>query len=194
MDNDRSQSINVVTEYPEVAERLIEGYERWWQSIMEEGVNERYGYIRVGTLYENPCRISVHDLMTGKPGLSWHQYGAVKGAQATGILKIEFAEDGEYRISLRRFPRESGLCINETFPAKEKDLQLETAMPASIKSDFQEAYLYVADLEQTLKIEPGQAEVTFQGWIPAGRYNLEAQLIDSDNKVHPAYYIYIEKF
>ena len=160
---------------------------------MDEGVNERYAYIKVGTPNENPSRISSHDMYTGKHGRIWHQYGAVTASQASGKYKIEFVEDGKYSISLRRFPRESGLAINETFPAKEKELRLESVMPASVKSDFEQAYLYVADVQETVEIKPGQDEVTIKAWIPAGKYDMEAQLIDKDNRIHPPYYIYIEK-
>lgn len=63
----------------------------------------------------------------------------------------------------------------------------------NVKSDFDETYLYVANLERKTKIEAGQAVVTFKGNIPAGKYDMEAQLIDKDCRVHPAYYVYIEK-
>ena len=193
MNTDRSQTKNVIDQHPEVVEKLAEGYERWWQSFMDEGVNERYAYIKVGSPHENPSRISAHDMLTGKFNGMWHQYGAANAVQATGRWKIEFVEDGEYKISLCRFPRESGLGINETFPAQKKIVELDRTMPASEKSDFEKAYLYVADLEKSAKVEPGQKEVSFTATIPAGKYDMEAQLIDKDNRVHPAYYVYIEK-
>lgn len=193
MNENLSQTRNVIDQYPEVAARLAEGYERWWQSFMDEGVNERYGYIKVGSPYENPTRISAHDMLTGKLAQAWHQYGAVTASQATGRWKIEFVEDGEYTISLRRFPRESGLAINETFPAVEKTIEFDRVMPANEKSDFEQAFLYVADVQKSAMIMEGQDEVTFKVHLPAGKYDLEAQLIDKDKRVYPAYYLYIEK-
>lgn len=190
---DRSQTNNVIEQHPEVAARLAEGYEKWWSSIMSEGPNERYGYIKVGSPKENPSRISAHDMFTGKFGHVWHQYGAATASQATGRWKIEFVEDGEYSITLRRFPRESGLEINATFPEQEPQIELDRVFPASVKSDFETAYLYVASIAQSVKIEEGQAEVTFTGNVPAGKYDMEAQLIDKEGMVHPAYYVYIEK-
>lgn len=193
MSMDRGQKINVIDQYPEIKGRLAEGYERWWQSFMDEGVDQRYAYIKVGSSHENPSRISAHDMMTGKFGHVWHQYGAVTASQATGRWKIEFVEDGEYAITLRRFPRESGLTINATFPEQEPQIELDRVFPASVKSDFDEAYLYVANISKAIKIKEEQAEVTFTGKIPAGKYDMEAQLIDKDGRVHPAYYVYIEK-
>jgi arylsulfatase A-like enzyme len=193
MANDKIQSRNVIDQHPLVVEKLALGYEKWWQSIMNEGPNERYAYIKVGAEKENPSRINAHDMLTGKHGSAWHQNGATAAAQATGRWKIEFVEDGEYSISLRRFPRESGLAINAAFPAQEKIVRLERAKIGSEKEDFEQAYIYVANLEGTKIIEEGQEEVTFTGYVSAGKYDMEAQLIDSAKRVYPAYYVYIEK-
>lgn len=190
---DRGQTKNVIEQHLDIAGRLAQGYERLWQSILDEGVAERYAYIKVGTPYETPSRINAHDMLTGKHGGIWHQYGAANASQGAGRWKIEFVEDGEYRISLRRFPRESGLAINETFPAEEKRLELHRFRPASVKEDFEKAYLYVAGIKGSKTIEPGQDEVDFTGYVPAGKYDLEAQLIDSVGRVYPSYYLYIEK-
>lgn len=88
---------------------------------------------------------------------------------------------------------ESGFDINETFPKQEPQIELDAVFPASIKSDFDKAYIYVADLEKTSKIESNQKEVTFTSYISAGKYDMEAQLIDEVGRVYPAYYVYIEK-
>ncbi len=190
---DRAQENNVINEHPEVAARLALSYEKWWQSFMDDKVDEKYAYIKVGTPYENPAKISAHDLIVGKYSPAWHQNGAIEGVQSGGCWKIEFVEDGEYTISLRRFPRESGLSINATFPAQEERIELARTAPASEKSNFAQAYLFVADIDKSIKIEDGQEEVTFKATIPAGKYDMEAQLIDEANRVHPAYYVYIEK-
>ena len=191
--NDRAQKNNVIGDHPEVAARLAEGYEKWWQSFMDDNVDEKYAYIKVGSPYENPSKISAHDLIVVKYSPAWHQRGAIQGVQSGGSWKIEFVEDGEYSISLRRFPRESGLAINATFPAQEKRIELDRTLPASEKSDFTEASLYVADIVESIEIEEGQEEVTFKAFIPAGKYDMEARLVDEANRVHPAYYVYIEK-
>ncbi len=52
------------------------------------------------------------------------------------VQTTEFSEGGKYSISLRRFPRESGLAINEPFAAQEKIVELDRTMRASVKSDF----------------------------------------------------------
>ncbi len=193
LEEDLKQEHNVIEKFPEVADRLSEGYEKWWQSLEDEGVNERYAYIKVGTAYENPSRISAHDMLTGKLGRAWHQFGAIDAATAAGRWKIEFTQDATYKISLRRFPRESGLAINDTFPPSAKPVRLDRATPASVKSDFSEAFLSVGQYQETLPIESQSAEITYIVDMAAGRYDLEAWLLDVHGRIHPAYYLYIER-
>ncbi len=53
---DLGQDSNVIDQHPEAAARLAEAYERWWQSILDEGVEERYAYIKAhnfGNMYEH---------------------------------------------------------------------------------------------------------------------------------------------
>lgn len=170
-------------------------------SIDDDNVNaikkDKDGIIWVGTNgspKEDPSRISAHDMIVGKYSPAWHQNGAITAVQAGGgKWKIEFVEDAEYKISLRRFPRESGLAINATFPAQKEAIEYDKTWPAGIKTDFKEAFLYVANISKTLEIKEGQDEVVFKGKIPAGKYDMEAQLIDELGRLYPAYYVYIEK-
>lgn len=193
MRKDLKQVNNVIKQYPKVAARLAEGYEKWWQSFKAEGVMERYAYIKVGTPYENPTRIAVHDMMTSNIGWAWHQGGVIQAHPAIGKWKIEFVESGNYRLSLRRFPKEADLTINATFPETPTTKEVNLRLPASQKADFKEAYLYFANHRKRVSIPSGAKEVMFELKVSEGKYDLEAQLIDANGKVHPAYYLYIEK-
>jgi hypothetical protein len=191
--NDRAPEQNIIDKHPEVAVRLAEGYEKWWQSFLNDKVDQKYAYIKVGSPDKNPTKISALDLLVVKYSPARHQNGAINGVQSGGYWKIEFVEDGEYSISLRRFPRESGLAINATFPAQEERIELDRIALASTKADFTEASLCVANVDETVKIAEGQEEITFKAYIPAEKYDMEARLIDEANRIHPAYYLYIEK-
>lgn len=192
MNNDLAQKHNVIMEHPDVAEKLSLGYESWWNSIMSEGVAERYAYIKVGSDQENPVRISAHDQLNGSLSV-WHQTHAITGGRATGLWKVEVLKGGRYKISLCRFPLESGLGINAVFPQAEPCVEIQGTRPASVKSDFMEASLYIGPIRKKLPIEANSSEVIFEGTIPEGKYDMIAELIDQTGKTYPAYYIYIEK-
>jgi hypothetical protein len=193
INKDLAQKNNIIKEYPEEAERLAVGYEKWWDSLNAPELNSKYAYIKVGSSYENPSRISVHDMLTGRLNRAWHQYGIAEADRANGRWKIEFVEEGDYKISLRRFPRESNLAINDTFPAELKIKELQLTMPAAVKTNFKKGYLYVADFKGEKLIEQGDEEVVFKMKLPKGKFDLEASLFDSEDRVFPAYYLYIEK-
>ncbi len=195
INNDLIQKNNVIDQHPEVAGRLSEGYERWWQSIMSEKPDERYAYIKAGSPYENPMRITTHDIISPDYG-GWNQRSVAGANQVHGHWKIEFVTDGEYKISLCRFPRESGLAINATFPAQEPNVEIDSSgmMPSSTKSDFTDATLYFSNISKKAKIEPGATEVSFTANnVVAGKYDLFANLVDKNGRRYAPYYIYIEK-
>ena len=191
---DPKQNSDLSPQYPEVVARLRESYEKWWQSINADDVNERYAYIEVGTPYENPTRISAHDLHTGFWGFIWHQYGALEAAPGAGIWKIDFTTAGKYRISLCRYPRSSGYAFNDTIPGIEPTLEVNKPMPPSNNVNMTKAQLYLADHEGLTKaIKPGDREETFEVYMQKGKYDVEARLYDELGRMYPAYYIYIEK-
>ncbi len=90
-------------------------------------------------------------MLTGNLGNAWHQNGAVRASQASSRWKVEIVDPGEYTISLRRFPGESGLAINAEFPASEKPIELDRSMPESRNAGFTKAFLYIADVKETIK-------------------------------------------
>ncbi len=191
---DPKQTNDLAADNSKVVSRLRESYEKWWQSINADDVNERYAYIEVGTPYENPTRISSHDLHTGFWGYIWHQYGALKAAPGTGVWKINFTTPGKYRISLCRYPRSSGFAFNDTIPGIKPTLEVNSPMPPSNNVNMTKAVLYVADHERLTKpIKPGDREETFEVEMQKGKYDLETRLYDELGRVYPAYYVYIEK-
>lgn len=191
---DPGQTEDVAAEYPEVVNRLKESYNSWWSSLLEQKVNERYAYIKAGTPYENPVRISAHDMHIYPYKFAWHQHGALEAVEGKGVLKLEITDDGMYRVSIRRYPRESSLSFDSRVPAREETLEVSEPMPASNNQvNMQEATLYLADISATKPIKGAVQEVDFEGHLFAGKYDMVATLKDTEGRVYPAYYIYIEK-
>lgn len=190
---DPGQEKDVATAYPEVAGRLRESYNNWWTSLQEQKVNQRYAYIKAGSPYENPVRLSAHDMHIYPISNAWHQHGALNAVTRSGVLKIEITQSGKYRVSLRRYPRESGLSFNQHVEAKEETLEISSPMPASAPVNLRKATLYLADMGGSKPISGNEEEISFEGYIPAGKYDMIAYLTDNEERVYPSYYTYIEK-
>jgi len=192
IDLDPDQDSNLIAEYPEVAARLAEGYELWWQSIMDEEVDKRFAYIQAGSPSENPVRVCSHDLLS--PVFQfWHQWHPVNATEGSGVWKIEIVSEGDYTFSLRRFPRESGWGFNDSFPAEPRPDRLESSMPESKQVGIIEASLEIGEFSQRESIKMDADELTFDAHLQKGKYDMKAILMDQDGKVHPAYFVYIEK-
>jgi len=194
INEDPGQTRDVAADYPEVVNRLKESYNSWWGSLTEQNVNERYAYIKAGSPYENPVRISAHDMHIYPYKFAWHQHGALGAVEGKGVLKLEITDDGMYRVSIRRYPRESGLSFDDRVPAKAETVEISSPMPASNNQvNMQEATLYLADISTTKPIKDDVQEVDFEGYLFAGKYDMVATVKDTEGKIYPAYYIYIEK-
>lgn len=119
--------------------------------------------------------------------------GAITSGRSSGMWKVAFETAGRYKITLCRFPRESELAINATFPEAAENIEIQGRRPASVKNDFTKAYLCIADINKTLKIAANDKEVSFMANIPEGKYDMIAELEDNEGRAYPAYYVYIEK-
>ena len=51
----------------------------------------------------------------------------------------------------------------------------------------------MAGIAESKEIGDGDGEITFTGFVPAGKYDMEAILFDSEGRLFPAYYVFIEK-
>lgn len=190
---DLGQEHDVAAEHPAVVRRLRESYNTWWTSLIKEGVNQKYAYIKAGSRYENPVRVSSHDMQIYPNTYAWHQHGSLLGAQGQGILKLEIVQTGRYRIDLRRYPPESGLSFNQSVPAEKETIEISSPMPASKQLNLSEATLFLADIGQTKPIPHGAESVSFEGYLPAGRYDMTAFFSDEQGRRYPSYYTVIEK-
>ncbi|QZT37565.1 arylsulfatase [Halosquirtibacter xylanolyticus] len=193
INEDLGQKINLYDKYPEVVGRLNEGYNRWWQSLESEGVDRRFAYIKVGTRFENPTALSAHDLLSPRKIGTYDQTHCVSCKPGSGIFKVSFEKSGRYRITLSRFPIESDLRINQTFPKKVQEKRIEKKWQASTKSDFEFAKLDFAQYHMKKKITSQDKLIYFELDVTKGNYDLSSVFEDKNRVIYPAYYTYIEK-
>ena len=194
--SDKMQKNNIAEQHPDIVKFLRSEYEAWWQSIDKEESNSRYAYTWAGSPYENPVRLSVHELHTANMKHAWEQKGALEAETMKGVYKIKFISEGRYKITLCRYPLESGYKINQEIPKIKQSFEVEKPLPASNGIKMVEAQLYVADLTGKESIKPvsdNDYGVSFETYIYEGKYDLEAFFTDESGRFYTAYYHYIEK-
>ncbi|MEM6884425.1 MAG: arylsulfatase [Verrucomicrobiota bacterium] len=106
---DPGQKSDIAADHPEVVQRLTAAYDTWWQDVSQ--AFDQDTRLHVGNDAENPAVLTCHDWLTDGSSPPWHQGMVRRGQRGTGEWSLTFEQAGTYRISLRRWPRESGLAL-----------------------------------------------------------------------------------
>ncbi|OHX66618.1 arylsulfatase [Flammeovirga pacifica] len=190
--SDPFQSNNVIDKYPEIAKELRKGYESNWKKQYK--TFKQYPYIKLGTEFENPSTLTAHDWHVKEERMiPWNQKLIRKGVQGNGEWRVNFMENGKYKISLRRYPIESDLPINasaEVYRSEFKSYVLSKGKQFNIV----QAKLNIGGKEWNENISnPSAKDISFEVDVTKGETTLSTTLIDKDQNEVGAYYVYIEK-
>jgi len=172
--NDPKQTNDVAAEHPEVVKQLRADYEKFWNDVSRE--HNLTSYMAIGSDHSPVVSLSSHDWLLAKLP-PWNQGHVKNGAVAVkSHWAIEVEQDGEYEISLRRWPVETDKGINDGTYGK--------------AYSYKKAQLLIGDIDQTKDIPEGAKEVTFKVKLKKGITKLAPLFIDGDFKATP-YYAYV---
>ncbi|MFI3249019.1 MAG: arylsulfatase [Rikenellaceae bacterium] len=197
--DDKMQERDIAAENPEVVAWLRTAYEAWWASLDTDNLAQKYPYSWVGSAYENPVRISAHELFSLGLSNMWHQNGSLRPTPSKGIFKIRFVTAGKYKITICRYPLESGHTINEEVAAVEPTLEVNSPLPPSNGVVMTKAHLRFAELMDDKEavnfkeVQPTDRGVEFIYDADEGLFDLEAYFTDEDGRFYTANYLYFEK-
>lgn len=179
---DRNTDDDIVESNETVVESLTTSYESWWTQIAKG--QEPYPPYVVDSRHEPELTLYAHSWIGGN-STPWHQKHVRNGNAGTGTHAIRFAEKGDYRIELRRWPREDGGTIVGTCNNGKGE-----AIAAV------EARLTIENVGKVSKVIPdGAASVVFEMKVD----NLETTTINTafidqaGKRISGAYYVYLKK-
>tara|TARA_R110000850_G_scaffold42454_42_gene109020 strand:+ start:129 stop:1916 length:1788 start_codon:yes stop_codon:yes gene_type:complete len=171
---DPGQKTDVAGEFPEVAKRLNDAYDQWWADI-EPGFAEPT-HVIVGTEHENPSVLTSHDWRGQVSALPWNQ-GAIKnGNKSNGYWEADFAVDGQYEVSLSRWPVEADMAIRDGSHAAATGMKL-----------------VIDGKEYNQAIAEGDKRITFKMDLKAGQKRLQGWITADGEDISGPYYCYINK-
>jgi arylsulfatase A-like enzyme len=191
LEMDPGQKTNLAERFPEVADSLKEAYEIWWDDIGENF--NQYNATVVGSEAQKETVLSAQ---------FWHgdhvpysQEHVRSGMKANGFWDLDVAEAGEYEISLRRYPRESGKGIHDLVDPLADDPSRffpddKYYQSPSKRLAIADARLRVGAFDQTISVSPTDQEVTFSVTLPAGETFLQTWFTASQDTIG-AYYVYL---
>lgn len=123
--SDPGQKHDIAEEHPEIVAEMREFYERWWAEL--DPTFAQTTEIYLGHTDHPVVSLTAHDWIQ-KVYPPWHQ-GSIRAAPRTqrgneklkhvGYWAVKVLRDGKYRVSLRRWPTESGVAINAALPEGE---------------------------------------------------------------------------
>ena len=184
--SDPGQLHDVAGQFPDTLAKMRAHYDEWWDELMPAA--EAYQPIAVGSLAENPARLSASDWN----GVYCDNPGCVRGGQAlSGPWTIRVEQPGRYRLSLRRWPKESGLTLRDPAPplrGRYGDLMAGKALPIA------HARLRIGESELRQRVSEDAQEVVFETELKQGVQQLQSWFLDDAGELLAgAYYVEVER-
>jgi arylsulfatase B len=187
---DPGQKNNVAAQHPDVVARLREAHEKWWEEIRPR--LDEYCPIVLGNDAENPTCLNAMDVMGD---VAWSQSHIVMAQKSTGRWTVEVERPGTYRFSLRRWPLELRLPIDEALSSGEAQ-GIAPYFPIKVRGAIHptKARLRIFDREEVVAVKKGADAVVLD--LPlqkTGPTQLEAWFVDEGGDSQGAYYVYVQR-
>ena len=190
---DPRQRVDLAEAYPAEVRRLREHYQTWWEELLPS--YKRPAEIYLGHPAENPAVLTSHDWIA-KNSTPWNQASIRKGADSpnvTGFWHVKVHKAGKYKIALRRWPKESGVAINEGMkPGPPVEGARAFRETQGRKFDFTKATIEIGGKKFEMPVNDDSQEVVFELELSKGPAKLACRFIGKDDKPVGAYYAYVE--
>lgn len=171
---DPKQATDIAAQHPEVLKRLRGEYDKFWDDVSKE--HNLTSYMVIGSEESPLVALSSHDWLLDKLP-PWHQNHVKAGRVAEkSHWAIEVEQDGDYEISLRRWPAEADKAINDGTYGK--------------AYNYKQARMIIGEINTTKDIPEGAKEITFKVSLKKGITNLAPVFISPELTATP-YYAYV---
>ncbi len=186
LDSDPKQEHNVIDQHPNVARKMLGALDDWWQEVAP--VANQVQRIIIGSDEENPMMLSACEW---KDVFVDQQHQVRIGERKNSYWHLQVARAGTYRFELRRWPRESGLCLTEACPATQlTDGYLEEGFALPIA----QARLMIERRWHIQPVEPEDEAAVFTVQLDAGPTLLHTWFDDIRGQpICGAYYVYVSR-
>lgn len=184
---DPSQKKDISSQNPEVVNKYRQAYENWWTDVSEKF--DEYAAISVGTKHENPVQLTSHDWHS-ESQVPWNHKQIRTGIQENGYWVLDVEQDGEYEITLSRwplylkYPIKAGLeerpSLKETSVNKSSKGKALNITSAEIKFETQHLTKHIQNEDYktsfNLHLKSGKG-LRFQTWFKGEQIDMGAYYI-----------------
>jgi arylsulfatase len=189
--SDPGQRKNVAGEQPEILAALSDYYEKWWSR--NEPLAREFQPIHIGSDHENPVFLGSEDWLHWGPG---NMFGIRQGTNPqgppwNGPWNILVEREGEYEISLRRWPSEADAAITAGVPAFKGEL---ISMKEGRALPIVKARLSIGGFEGSKPVAAGDKAAVFNVHLAPGRTRLQSWFYDEAGKeLCGAFFVYVRR-
>lgn len=172
---DPAQKNDLSKDPPKILEKLRIDYENCWADISPNF--RKYARIIVGNPAENPSFLTAHDWLSGRR-TPWHQGHIRSSILSDGFWALKVETQGEYKISLRRWPHETGANSDAEIPTGKKVAGL-SAYPEKLGKaiNIEKVGWMIGNYEKEINYTPNTQETTFKLNLLPGLYELRGYFI-----------------
>ncbi|TKG96117.1 N-acetylgalactosamine 6-sulfate sulfatase [Puteibacter caeruleilacunae] len=189
LSKDPGQLVNVVDQYPEQAKEMNDFYNDWWEDVIAE---TKYSVIELDG--ESLDVITCMDIHSEDEYPNYNQKMIRQGIPIKPAkLLVNFTKGGKYKISLSRWPLESGYALGSDIDDEIPATDYTDARVRGKAIQFKKAYVKIGEEEYSVDVDNTKSVVSLSVEVKSGETDLTAWLVQKDGKLTNAYYIYIEK-
>ena len=184
---DPGQKNNIINENKDIANEMQKFYDDWWEDASKEF---KYSYIDILPNITNT--ITAHDVQVNSI-TAWDQSVIRKGIPyELGKFNVNFKKTGEYKITLRRWPKESNLnlrdSIDDYIPAKKYWNQQSSGKSMNIAS----AFIKIGNKDYKVDLSDNLKTASINIDINSGKTSLEPGFILDNGQTSIAFYTDID--
>jgi hypothetical protein len=188
MSSDPEQRHDVVDQHPDVAERLLQDYERWWHDVSTRF--DEYCEIVIGSEYESPTVLTAHS-WHGEAGI-FNQWHVRPGDRDNGFWAVTVEEEGIYDFELRRWPVEVDAPIRGNLPGRSGVPFVDDLLPGK-PIPVTEGRIRVGEVTEVRQVGAEDRSVDFRLSLHAGPTRIQTWFTDDRGESLGAYYVYVKK-
>jgi arylsulfatase A-like enzyme len=201
MTRDPGQRHDIANDNPEEVTQLRAAYQKYWADVSAHDHGWR-GRPILGTKTAPDVELCAEDWFTTRGDCPWNQGAIANGAAASGHWPVRFAAAGNYRIEVRRWPRElqaaiagvptGSKAVDSWLDGRPVSGTLYKGTPRTLPVGRVE--LKIAGQVHTADVSDADTVKSFSVAVGAGPADIEATLLDkAGNALCGAYYVSVRK-
>ncbi|WDQ15891.1 arylsulfatase [Rhodopirellula sp. P2] len=186
VEDDLYQDHNVAQAHPEIVAQMRAHLTTWWDGVKDDVMTPER--VVIGSEQENPSLLTACewlDIFVDQ------QVQIRRGVQKNGAWHLIVDQPGTYEFALRRWPKESGLKLDQAIPAKQVT---DGTFPAGVSLPIEAARLKIGEFDQISPADSSGEAITFRTQLEAGPIEMQTWMLDShEQSICGAYYVDVQR-